>query len=101
MSLKGKEKRIDLRVTQEQKHLLERAADLKGMSLSAYLLSHCLNLAQTELEAHHSLVLSDRDRDLFMELLKSPPTPTPSLREAMAKFQQEYQAHEMEDRPVG
>lgn len=97
MSLKSKEKRIDLRVTSEQKELLERAADLKGMSLSAYLLSQGLTVAQADLEAHQKLVLSDRDRDLFLELMASPPEPLPALFEAMRKFQEEYETNEMAD----
>ncbi|WP_242027440.1 DUF1778 domain-containing protein [Sphaerospermopsis sp. FACHB-1094] len=37
-----KDSRLDLRVTQEQKELLEQAAALKGVSLSAYTLSYLL-----------------------------------------------------------
>ncbi len=33
---KVKDSRIDLRVTQKQKELLEKAASLRGISLSAY-----------------------------------------------------------------
>lgn len=97
MSLKSKEKRIDLRVTSEQKELLEKAAELKGMSLSAYLLSHGLTVAQAELEAYQKLVLSDRDRDRFLELLASPPKPLPALKKAMRKFQEGYERNEMAD----
>jgi uncharacterized protein (DUF1778 family) len=93
----SKEKRIDLRVSQEQKELLERAADLRGMSLSTYVLSHCLPAAQAELEVHQKLVLSDRDRDLFLELLANPPKPEKALVEAMRKFQEEYEPDEMGD----
>lgn len=91
-----KEKRIDLRVSNEQKELLERAAQLRGMSLSTYLLSNCLTAAQTDLELHQKLVLSDRDRDLFLGLLANPPKPEKSLREAMKKFQEEYEAEEVD-----
>ena len=52
-TINNKQKRIDLRVTQEQKDLLERAAHLKGMSLSSYLLTNSLEAAQTDLEVHH------------------------------------------------
>lgn len=95
MSLKSKEKRIDLRVTSEQKELLERAAELKGMSLSAYLVSHGLTVAQAELEAYQKLILSDRDRDLFLELIASPPKPNSTLKKAMREFQEEYETNEM------
>lgn len=44
----SKDNRIDLRVTQEQKELLERAAAIKGISLSAYTLSHLIPIAEQE-----------------------------------------------------
>lgn len=92
---RSKERRIDLRVSQEQKELLERAAELKGMSLSTYLLSHCLAAAQADLEVHQKLVLSDRDRDLFLQLLANPPKPKKTLVEAMRQFQAEYEPDEV------
>jgi uncharacterized protein (DUF1778 family) len=92
----SKGKRIDLRVSQEQKELLEKAAELGGMSLSTYLLSHCLAAAQADLDAHQRLVLSDRDRDLFLRLLANPPKPERTLVEAMRKFQAEYETSEVD-----
>ncbi len=88
---RSKEKRIDLRVSQEQKELLERAAELRGMSLSIYLLSYCLAAAQADLAVHQKLVLSDKDRDLFLQLLANPPKPEKALVEAMRQFQAEYE----------
>jgi uncharacterized protein (DUF1778 family) len=88
---KTKINRIDLRVSSEQKELLERAASLQGLSLSAYLLSHGLKAAKAELETYQKLVLSDRDRELFLSLVTNPPKPNQSLKDAMKKFQQEYE----------
>jgi uncharacterized protein (DUF1778 family) len=93
----NKQKRIDLRISEEQKQLLERAAQLKGMSLSSYLLSNSLAAAQTDLESYQKLVLSNRDQDLFIDLLTNPPKPNPALREAMRQFQEEYESDEMEN----
>ncbi len=92
-----KQKRIDLRVTPEQKDLLERAAHFKGMSLSSYLLTNSLEAAQADLEVHHKLVLSDRDRDLFLQLLVNPPQPNPALKKAMKQFELEYKDDEVAD----
>jgi uncharacterized protein (DUF1778 family) len=92
----SKAKHIDLRMSQEQKELLERAAELRGMRLSTYLLSRCLAAAQADLEAHQKLVLSDRDRDLFLQLLANPPQPEQALLEGMRKFQAEYETSEVD-----
>jgi uncharacterized protein (DUF1778 family) len=90
-SSKSQEKRIDLRVSQAQKALLERASELKGMSLSAYLLSQGLAAAQADIEKHQKLVLSDIDRDLFLQLLANPPQPEKALSDAMREFQEKYE----------
>ncbi len=87
-----KEKRIDLRVSEAQKALLEKASELKGMSLSSYLLSHGLTAAQADIEKHQKLVLSDTDRDLFLQLLANPPQPEKALMDAMKQFQTEYES---------
>lgn len=86
-----KEKRIDLRVSQAQKTLLQTASELKGMSLSTYLLDRGLTAAQEDIEKHQKLVLSDSDRDLFLQLLANPPQPEKALRSAMKQFQAEYE----------
>jgi uncharacterized protein (DUF1778 family) len=92
MSTPTKVSRIDLRVSLDQKELLERAATLKGLSLSAYLLSRSLEAAQTDIAATEHLVLSDVDRDLFLQLILDPPPPEPALVDAMAEFQAKYEA---------
>ncbi len=85
-----KASRIDLRVTQEQKDLLERAASLKGLSLSAYTLSYVLPVAQQEVNSYESLVLSDQDRDLFMAVMEHPPKLKGKLKDAMEKYRAKY-----------
>ena len=73
MSASSKDSRIDLRVTAEQKALLEKAASMQGVSLSAYTLLHLLPQAQKDLEDREKLVLTDRDRDLFLSAIANPP----------------------------
>lgn len=86
----AKDNRIDLRVTQEQKVLLEQAASLKGVSLSAYAILHLLPLAQQDIAAQERLTLSDRDRDLLMDALDNPPALQGSLKSAIAKHLEKY-----------
>ena len=87
----SKTNRIDLRVNQEQKNLLETAASIKGISLSAYLLANCLEIAKEDIAKYQKLILSDRDRDLFLLLIANPPKPNQDLAKAMEEFQQEYE----------
>jgi uncharacterized protein (DUF1778 family) len=88
--LSAKDSRIDLRVTQEQKELLEKAATLRGISLSSYTLFHLLNAAKQDIEAHEKLILSDRDRDLFMSVMENPPELQGKLKTAIKKYREKY-----------
>lgn len=81
MAVALKDVRIDLRANSNQKSLLERAAELKHSSLSSYILATSLNQAQLDLSENETLVLSNRDRDLVMNLLDNPPEPNEALRE--------------------
>jgi uncharacterized protein (DUF1778 family) len=85
-----KDTRIDLRVTEQQKALLEKAASLRGISLSAYTLFHLLPLAQQEIEASEKLILSNQDRDLFLSVLENPPQLQGKLKTAIKKYQDKY-----------
>jgi len=91
MSASSKTKRIDLRISKEQKELLETAASIKGISLSSYLLVNCLEIAKADITKHQKLILSDRDRDLFLSLIANPPKPNRDLVEAMQEFQKDYE----------
>ncbi len=86
----AKDSRIDLRVTQEQKQLLEKAASLRGISLSAYTLLHLLPVAQQEIDASERLVLSNRDRDLFLSMMENPPELKGKLKTAIHKYRDKY-----------
>lgn len=80
MAIALKDVRIDLRANSEQKSILERAAELKHISLSSYILATSLNQAQLDLTANETLVLSNRDRNLVMDLLDNPPEPNDALK---------------------
>lgn len=87
----AKDSRIDLRVTHEQKELLEKAASLRGISLSAYTLLHLLPVAKQEIDASERLVLSNRDRDLFLLMMENPPKLKGKLKTAINKYRDKYE----------
>ena len=72
--------RIELRAKPEIKTLIERAAQLRHTTISAYLLESGLQKAQADLRDMETLVLNMDDRDLFFTLLNSPPEPNAALR---------------------
>ncbi len=77
--------RIDIRAKAEVKAVIERAAQLKHTSVSAYLLDSALEKATADLRAAESLILGDADRDRFFAALENPPEPNEALRKLFAK----------------
>lgn len=45
---------------------------------------------ETEFAEERMTVLSDRDRDRFLELIENPPKPNAALRRAMAEHRQQH-----------
>jgi uncharacterized protein (DUF1778 family) len=80
---RSKEERIDLRTSREVKQLLQRAAELLGTTLSAFIIHRSYDAAKEVLAQQESLVLSDRERDRFLQLLESPPRPNRALRQLL------------------
>lgn len=80
MAVALKDVRIDLRANTNEKNLLERAAELKHISLSSYILSSSLKQAQLDLIENEKLILSNKDRDLVMSVLENPPEPNEALK---------------------
>ena len=83
---------INLKVTAEQKELLEKAASSAGFSLSYFVLSKSLEAAWENAASDNQLVLSDRDWELFVSLMENPPEPNEALKSAMREYLEEYES---------
>ena len=75
-----KNERIDLRTNDEEKKLLERAAELKHLSLSSYIITTSLKQAEIDLEEEEILLLSNQDRNRILAALENPPEPNEALK---------------------
>ena len=83
MSIKVKNSRIDLRVTESEKALLEQASDYQKMSLSNYIMSIILKQAELDVEANKQIMLNKKQWDFVMDLLDNPPEPTDALKDLL------------------
>lgn len=72
--------RIELRAKREIKSIIERAAQLRHTTISAYLLETALEKAKSDLRDTETLKLNEDDRDRFFAALSSPPEPNPALQ---------------------
>ena len=77
--------RLEMRLTSEQKELLERAAAISGQPLTGFALSYLLDQAHAVLERYQKTVLSRRDQEAFLGILAADSTPAPALKEALRR----------------
>ncbi|HWX41763.1 MAG TPA: DUF1778 domain-containing protein [Blastocatellia bacterium] len=74
--------RLEMRLERRAKTLIERAASLTGQTVTDFAVSNLVDSALATIERHQRLVLSDRDRDLFLQALDRPAKPMPELLKA-------------------
>jgi len=77
-------KRMNLRVSPEQKATLMRAAALKNTDLTDFVLQPALREARAVIEEAERIVLSERDSRAVLNMLENPPAPNARLRKAIA-----------------
>ncbi len=79
--------RVELRLRPEDKSVLTRAATLKRLDLTSYIVQNVLPRAEAEIAESEHLALSERDSRRVLSLLENPPAPLPRLlRAARAGF---------------
>lgn len=81
--------RIDLRTNTEVKSVIERAAQLRHTTISAYLLESALQKAKEDIRNTETLTLHEADRDMFFSALEKPPIPNAALRKLLGDNKRE------------
>ena len=74
--------RVELRLRPEDKATLTRAAALKRVDLTAYILDKMLPQAEADIAELETLKLSERDSLRVLDLLENPPEPGDRLKRA-------------------
>lgn len=85
-----KDARIDIRLDSKLKDRIERAAALRNVDVSSFILNQVVPAADEEIAANDRLVLSNRDRDLFLKLVANPPEPSEKLVQTAKRFKKKY-----------
>ena len=85
MAVAYKDSRINLRTSLDDKSLLERAASLRHLSLSSYMIATSIRQAQLDLAEQETLLVSNSERDMIMKALENPPKPNAALRKLFKK----------------
>ena len=77
--------RLGFRVDESTKALIERAARLERRKLTDFCMTALTEAARRAIAEHETLVLSERDRAAFFDVLVSPPPRNERLERAFAE----------------
>jgi len=81
-----KEARLEARVTPKQKRLLERAAGLRGTSVTEFVLASAHAAALETIRETEVLSLESQARDSFVRALLHPPLPNAAAKAAARRY---------------
>ncbi len=81
----GKRARVPLRMTEDQKVLLQRAATIEGTSLSDFVTRSAEDAARRTMREHEVMTLTARDSVAFVKSLLDPPAPNDALARAFQR----------------
>ena len=88
MGATTKDERINLRLKQSAKQMLERAASLEGKTVSKYILSSALASAESTIQEHEAIQLGVKEAEVFYNALAAPATFNEKLADAFEEYTQ-------------
>jgi uncharacterized protein (DUF1778 family) len=84
--LTTRDARLDFRLSQEHKGMIEQAAAVTGQSLSDFAVANLVQAAQRTVDEATVTRLSMRDRDVFLKLIESVAKPNKALKSAADQY---------------
>lgn len=88
----GKQERLEARIALKQKRLIERAAALRGTTVTEFVLLSAQEAAARTINEFEVLNLRDQAREVFVEAILNPAAPNKAARAALARYRQEIEA---------
>lgn len=78
-----KSERLSLRLDEITKRKIEQAAAVSQSSLNSFILTTVLAKADEIIQQYETMILSDRDKDIFFNAILNPPTANNALKNAL------------------
>jgi uncharacterized protein (DUF1778 family) len=78
--------RTEARLLPEQKMRIERAASIKGLSFSDFMVQHADEAAIETIRQHTAWTLENKDREIFVQALIHAPEPSSRLKSAARRY---------------
>jgi len=84
-----KEQRLEARVTPDQKRLIERAAELRGTTVTEFVVVSAQQAATETIRDFETLSLRDEARKVFVNAILNPPAPNATARAAAQCYKEQ------------
>lgn len=81
-----KKQRIDLRLTDEDKSMIEEAAAMTNQSITQFMVTSASERAAEVIEQHRRLILNEASWHQVMEAISHPPAPNDRLKKAAKRL---------------
>ena len=82
-----KKQRIDLRLTDDDKSMIEEAAAISNQSVSQFMLNSASQRAAEVIEQHRRVILNEESWTRVRDALSNPPSPGEKLKRAAKRLQ--------------
>ncbi|ELO6474524.1 DUF1778 domain-containing protein [Escherichia coli] len=82
-----KKQRIDLRLTDDDKSMIEEAAAISNQSVSQFMLNSASQRAAEVIEQHRRVILNEESWTRVMDALSNPASPGEKLKRAAKRLQ--------------
>ncbi|EEC1675575.1 DUF1778 domain-containing protein [Salmonella enterica] len=83
-----KKQRIDLRLNEDDKHMIEEAAAMTNRSISQFMVSTASERAAEVIDQHRRLLLNEESWNLVMDAITNPPAPNDRLKRAANRLRE-------------
>jgi len=84
----AKMERLEARITREQKRIIERAAGLRGTSVTEFVVVSAQQAAANAIKDYEMMSLLGDAREAFVETLLNPPAPNAAAKKAAERYRQ-------------
>ena len=78
--------RLDFRISEEHKSLIERAASVQGQTVSSFAIATLIRAAEETIQRATVRTLSARDSRTFLKMLESDAAPNAALKAAAKRY---------------
>lgn len=83
-----KKQRIDLRLNEDDKHMIEEAAAMTNQSISQFMVSTASERAAEVIDQHRRLLLNEESWNLVMDAITNPSVPNERLKRAAKRLRE-------------